>query len=116
MPTIPFPTDLIAFVIWLGINGATVVALLEKIPLWQRIDGRSKAAFVFVLIVGGPTLTEYLTVLLQTLPAEQLASIQHLVDLLLNGLRLWAASQYAHGGLRQFVASDNPGPLPTLRR
>ncbi len=103
MPTIPFPTDLVAFVLWLGLNGAIVVALLEKIPLWQKLDSRSKAAFVFVLIVGGPTLTEFLTTLLRTLPAEQLAAVQHLVDLLLNGLRLWAASQYAHGGLRQFV-------------
>ena len=106
---LPFPTDVLQFVAWLAINGLTIVALLEKIPAWHGLSGRTKAVIVFVLVVGGPVYSEWLVALVKAAPVEQLAAVQHYLDLLLNGLRLWAASQYAHGGVRMLVAYRNPG-------
>lgn len=112
---LPFPTDILQFAVWLAINGLTLVALLEKIPAWHGLSGRTKAIVVFVLVVGAPVYSEWLAALVKAAPAEQVAAIQHYLDLLLNGLRLWAASQYAHGGVRMLVAPQNPGPLPPFR-
>ena len=100
---IPFPTDVLQFVAWLAINGLTIVALLEKIPAWHNLNSRTKAIVVFVFVVGSPVYSEWLIMLVKSAPAEQLAAVQHYLDLLLNGLRLWAASQYAHGGVRMLV-------------
>jgi len=101
---LPFPTDVLQFAAWLAINGLTIVALLEKIPAWRTLSGRTKAIAVFVLLVGSPVYSEWLVALVKAAPAEQLAMVQHYLDLVLNGLRLWAASQYAHGGARMLVA------------
>ncbi len=101
---IPFPTEIVPFILWLAVNGLTIVAVLEKLPAWQKLTSTQKAVAAFVLIAGSPFLSEGLIALTKSVPPEQLALIQHYVDLGLNGLRLWAASQYAHGGLRQLVA------------
>ena len=102
--TFPFPTDVLQFVLWLGINGLTIVALLEKIPAWATLKPQYKAVGVFVFLVGGPVLSELLGQLVATVPTVLLGQIQHYVDLFLIGLKIWAASQYAHGGVRYLVA------------
>ena len=101
--TLPFPTEIVPFILWLAVNGLTVVAVLEKFPAWQKLTARQKSVAAFLLIAGSPFLSEGLMTLTKSIPLETLTLVQHYLDLGLNGIRLWAASQYAHGGLRQLV-------------
>ena len=94
--TLPFPTDLIQFVVWLGLNGLTVAALLEKLPQFQKLTTAQKSLAVFILVVGAPFASEGILAAVKSLDPVVLAQVQHYVDLAWLGLQAWAASQYGH--------------------
>ena len=102
-PDVTLPTDLFSFAAWLGLNGLTIAALLEKFGPYQSLPTKTKNVIAFVLALAAPYLGEGLTYLLAQVSADKVAAVQHYLDLALNGLRLYAASQYAHGGLRQYL-------------
>ena len=102
---LPFPTEIVSFAMWLAVNGLMLVAVLEKFPAFQKLDSRWKSIIVLVVAVGSPFASEWLILAVDKLPDELVSQIQHYLDLALTGLRLWAASQYAHGGLRQYVTA-----------
>jgi len=80
-----------------------LLPVLEKFPAWQKLTAKQKSVAAFLLIAGSPFLSEGLVALTKSISPETLTVIQHYLDLGLTGVRLWAASQYAHGGLRQLV-------------
>ena len=100
---VTLPTNLFEFAGWLALNGLTIAALLEKFAPYQKLDAKTKGVIALVLSIGAPYLGEGLTYLLTQVSADNVARIQHYLDLALKGLNLYAASQYAHGGLRQFL-------------
>jgi len=114
MPSpLPFPTDLIQFVVWLGLNGLTIAALLEKFPQFQKLTAFQKSISVFILVVGAPFASEGLQAAVKSLDPAVLAQVQHYVDLAWLGLQGWAASQYGHSIVK--VAFPNTGPLPPFK-
>ena len=100
---VTLPTNLFEFAGWLGLNGLTIAALLEKFGPYQSLPVKTKNAVAFVLALVAPYLGEGLTYLLTQVSADNVAQVQHYLDLALKGLYLYGASQYAHGGLRQFL-------------
>jgi len=103
VPEVTLPTNLFEFAGWLAINGLTLVAVLEKFSVYQKLDTKTKGIIAFVVTLLAPFAGEGLTYLLTQVSADKVAVVQHYLDLALKGLNLYAASQYAHGGLRQFL-------------
>lgn len=97
MPSLPFPTDIASFLVWLAVNGLTVAALLEKLAAFQRLPANVKGAIVFALILFVPYLAQLGTWALGQLPPEQVAIIQTIVNNLILSLQLYAGTQYGHG-------------------
>jgi len=100
---VTLPTNLFEFAGWLALNGLTIAALLEKFGPYQKLNAKTKGVIALVLSIGAPYAGEGLAYLLTQVSPEQVARVQHYLDLALKGLNLYAASQYAHGGLRQFL-------------
>lgn len=102
-PDVTLPTNLFEFAGWLALNGLTIAALLEKFSPYQALPTKTKNIVAFVLALVAPYLGEGLTYLLTRISADQVALVQHYLDLGLKGLYLYGASQYSHGGLRQYL-------------
>jgi hypothetical protein len=95
----PFPTDIGAFIVWLGTAGAggLIVSLgLEKIASWVEWKSPLKTYVTVALFVALPFLSQLLQYAYAQLDPALAAQIQGYLNLAIGGLAAWAASQVAH--------------------
>ena len=96
MPNLPFPTDLTSFVTWLGSSAGMAfveATLLEQLPYWEKLSSNAKRAVVFALSMALPILSTWL---LGATQPEHLTAVQWYLNLALQGLFVWASSQWMH--------------------
>lgn len=96
---LPFPTEIVAFVLWLGQAGVAAVILsygLERIPAFQKWQGKGKGLFVLALYLALPFVSSLLVSVLNAADPVVVASAQDALNKALFGLVAWAGSQYSH--------------------
>lgn len=95
----PFPTEVTAFIVWLGGNtaGGVIVSLvLERIQAYKDWKSPAKGWLTAGLFVALPFISTGLQALLASLPAETVAQVNHYLALAFAGLTAWGVSQFAH--------------------